>query len=87
MIMSELSDIFQSIPLMCKYYFLPPPPSYFHSIDTIYSALAHGVSHLVGSIEVGKIADLVAWTPAFFGSKPDLILKGGIIVWGQMGIV
>jgi urease len=41
---------------------------------------------LVGSIEVGKVADLVAFTPAFFGSKPDLILKGGIIVWGQMGM-
>ncbi|GAA5817400.1 Urease [Mucor flavus] len=52
---------------------------------TINVALAHGVSHLIGSIEVGKVADLVAWTPAFFGSKPDLILKGGIIVWGQMG--
>lgn len=50
------------------------------------SAIAHGISHLVGSIEVGKVADLVAFTPAFFGSKPDLILKGGIIVWGQMGM-
>lgn len=40
---------------------------------------------MVGSIEVGKVADLVAFSPAFFGSKPELILKGGIIVWGQMG--
>lgn len=39
----------------------------------------------MGSIEVGKLADLVAFDPAFFGSKPELILKGGIIVWGQMG--
>lgn len=57
-------------------------------IPTFFSltrALAHGISHLVGSIEVGKVADLVAFSPAFFGSKPELILKGGIIVWGQMG--
>lgn len=48
-------------------------------------ALAHGISHLVGSIEVGKVADLVAYSPAFFGSKPEFIMKSGIIVWGQMG--
>jgi urease len=39
----------------------------------------------VGSIEVGKVADLVCFTPDLFGSKPELILKAGIIVWGQMG--
>lgn len=39
----------------------------------------------MGSIEVGKVADLVVFQPEFFGSKPELILKGGIIVWGQMG--
>lgn len=50
------------------------------------SALAHGIGHLVGSVEVGKIADLVCFTPEYFGSKPELILKAGIIVWGQMGI-
>lgn len=48
-------------------------------------ALAHGIGHLVGSIEVGKVADLVVFQPEFFGSKPELIIKGGIIVWGQMG--
>ncbi|KAI8099344.1 urease [Halteromyces radiatus] len=52
---------------------------------TINVAIAHGISHLVGSIEVGKVADLVCFEPAFFGSKPKLILKGGVIVWGQMG--
>ncbi|KAF7727710.1 hypothetical protein EC973_007266 [Apophysomyces ossiformis] len=52
---------------------------------TINPAIAHGIGHLVGSIEVGKVADLVAYTPAFFGSKPELVLKSGIIVWGQMG--
>ncbi|KAI8984367.1 urea amidohydrolase alpha subunit [Mycotypha africana] len=52
---------------------------------TINVALAHGIGHLVGSIEVGKVADLVCFTPEYFGSKPELILKAGIIVWGQMG--
>ncbi|KAI7907525.1 urea amidohydrolase alpha subunit [Cokeromyces recurvatus] len=52
---------------------------------TINVALAHGIGHLVGSIEVGKIADLVCFTPAYFGSKPELILKAGVIVWSQMG--
>ncbi|HSI34871.1 MAG TPA: urease subunit alpha [Tepidisphaeraceae bacterium] len=52
---------------------------------TINPALAHGVAHLVGSIEVGKLADLVLWRPAFFGAKPEMVIKGGIIAWAQMG--
>ena len=52
---------------------------------TINPALAHGVGHVVGSIEPGKIADLVLWKPAFFGAKPSLILKGGMIAAAQMG--
>lgn len=52
---------------------------------TINPALAHGMSHLVGSIEVGKLADLVLWKPAFFGSKPELVIKGGHIAMAQMG--
>ncbi|KAI8085471.1 urea amidohydrolase alpha subunit [Thamnidium elegans] len=52
---------------------------------TINVALSHGVGHLIGSIEVGKVADLVCFSPEYFGSKPELILKAGIIVWGQMG--
>ena len=52
---------------------------------TINPAIAHGVSHLVGSIEVGKLADLVLWRPAFFGAKPELVIKGGMIAWAQMG--
>jgi urease subunit alpha len=52
---------------------------------TINPAIAHGISHLVGSIEVGKLADLVLWKPAFFGAKPELVIKGGIIAWAQMG--
>ncbi|KAJ8660117.1 urease, alpha subunit [Lichtheimia ornata] len=52
---------------------------------TINPALAHGVGHLVGSIEVGKMADLVVYTPQFFGTKPELILKAGVVVWGNIG--
>ena len=52
---------------------------------TINPAVAHGISHEVGSVEVGKLADLVLWKPAFFGAKPTLILKGGFVVAAQMG--
>jgi urease subunit alpha len=52
---------------------------------TINPAIAHGMSHEVGSIEVGKFADLVVWKPAFFGVKPALILKGGTIAMAAMG--
>jgi urease alpha subunit len=52
---------------------------------TINPAIAHGISHLVGSMEVGKLADLVLWKPAFFGVKPELVLKGGLIAYAEMG--
>ena len=52
---------------------------------TLNPAIAHGISHEVGSIEVGKWADLVVWKPAFFGVKPALILKGGFIAMAAMG--
>ena len=52
---------------------------------TINPAITHGISHVVGSVEVGKIADLVLWKPAFFGVKPSMILKGGMIAAAQMG--
>jgi urease subunit alpha len=52
---------------------------------TINPARAHGIGEYVGSIEVGKLADLVLWTPAFFGVKPDLVLKGGIVAAAAMG--
>ncbi|CAH1202591.1 Urease subunit alpha [Paenibacillus plantiphilus] len=52
---------------------------------TINPAITHGISHLVGSIEPGKFADLVVWSPMFFGVKPDMILKGGAIAYAQMG--
>jgi urease subunit alpha len=52
---------------------------------TINPAIAHGFGHIVGSIEPGKLADLVLWKPAFFGIKPELVIKGGSIAWAQMG--
>jgi urease subunit alpha len=52
---------------------------------TINPAISHGISHLVGSVEVGKLADLVLWKAAFFGAKPEMVLKSGIIAWSQMG--
>jgi len=52
---------------------------------TINPAIAHGFGHIVGSIEVGKFADLVLWKPAFFGSRPEMVIKGGVIAWSQMG--
>ncbi len=52
---------------------------------TINPAIAHGVSKHIGSIEKGKLADLVLWSPAFFGVKPDLVIKGGVIACAPMG--
>ena len=52
---------------------------------TINPAIAQGIAHEVGSVEVGKLADLVLWSPAFFGVKPDLVLKGGSIAYAMMG--
>jgi urease subunit alpha len=51
----------------------------------INPALAHGIAEHVGSVEVGKLADLCLWTPAFFGAKPDVILKGGVVMAALMG--
>jgi urease subunit alpha len=52
---------------------------------TINPALAHGMAHIIGSVETGKLADLVLWKPALFGAKPEMVLKGGFIAWAQMG--
>jgi urease subunit alpha len=52
---------------------------------TINPALVHGIAHEVGSVEAGKLADLCLWRPAFFGVKPELVIKGGAIAWAQMG--
>ena len=52
---------------------------------TINPALTHGIAHTVGSVEVGKLADLVLWRPAFFGVKPSLVVKGGMIAAAAMG--
>ena len=48
---------------------------------TINPAITHGMSHLIGSVETGKLADLVLWKPGYFGAKPDMIIKGGTIAW------
>ncbi|PSR18767.1 urease subunit alpha [filamentous cyanobacterium CCP3] len=52
---------------------------------TINPAITHGIANHVGSIEVGKLADICLWKPAFFGVKPELVIKGGVIAWAQMG--
>jgi len=52
---------------------------------TINPAITHGVAHEVGSIEIGKVADLVLWKPAFFGIKPEMVLKSGFIAMAAMG--
>ena len=52
---------------------------------TINPAITHGIAHEIGSVEIGKLADLVLWRPAFFGAKPALIIKGGMIVAAPMG--
>jgi urease subunit alpha len=52
---------------------------------TINPAITQGISHEVGSIELGKLADLVVWKPGFFGYRPELVIKGGIISWSAMG--
>ena len=52
---------------------------------TINAAITHGIADHVGSVEVGKLADLCLWKPAFFGVKPEIVIKGGAIAWAQMG--
>ena len=52
---------------------------------TINPAITHGIAHMVGSIEKGKLADLVLWKPALFGAKPEMIIKGGMIIGSRMG--
>jgi urease subunit alpha len=67
----EAADNFRALRYLAKY--------------TINPAITHGVSHIVGSLEVGKLADLVIYKPALFGVKPELILKGGFIAWANIG--
>ncbi len=68
---SERNDNFRAKRYVAKY--------------TINPAIAHGISNYVGSVEVGKLADLCLWRPAMFGVKPEMVLKGGMIAWAQMG--
>src|SRR5438067_9624400 len=53
---------------------------------TINPAISHGFAHEVGSVEAGKLADLVLWRPALFGIRPEMVLKGGFIAWPRRGI-
>jgi urease subunit alpha len=68
---SERNDNFRAKRYVAKY--------------TINPAIAHGISNYVGSVEVGKLADLCLWNPAMFGVKPEMAIKGGMIAWAQMG--
>ncbi|WRT65486.1 urease [Kwoniella shivajii] len=52
---------------------------------TVNPAITHGMSHLIGSVEVGRLADLVIWKPENFGARPEIVIKGGVIAWAQMG--
>jgi len=52
---------------------------------TINPAIAHGIDDEVGSVEPGKLADLVLWDPRFFGFRPEVVIKGGALVWGSLG--
>lgn len=51
---------------------------------TINPAITHGISHLVGDVSPGKLADLVLWTPANFGIRPEMIIKGGVVAWANV---
>lgn len=55
-----------------------------HLIVRTARAITHGISAYVGSIQVGKLADLVLWKPDHFGAKPEMVLKSGVIVWAQV---
>lgn len=68
---TEEDDIFRVKRYLAKY--------------TINPAITHGMAHLVGSVEVGKMADLVLWKPGLFGAKPEMVIKGGTIAYAQMG--
>ncbi|MBD2144181.1 urease subunit alpha [Sphaerospermopsis sp. FACHB-1194] len=69
--LGERSDNFRAKRYVAKY--------------TINPAITHGIADYVGSVEEGKIADLCLWQPAFFGVKPEIVIKGGMIAWSQMG--
>jgi urease subunit alpha len=68
---SERNDNFRAKRYVAKY--------------TINPAITHGIANYVGSVEVGKLADLCLWNPAMFGVKPEMVIKGGMIAWAQMG--
>lgn len=82
--MGELKDTLQSIPSIRERLFRTHLLSFSLLIVLFYSAITHGISHLVGQVAVGALADLVLWKPENFGSKPEMVLKSGVIVWAQV---
>ena len=80
--MGELSDTLQSIPLIRERLLCID----LFSLLIVFSrsAITHGISHLVGQVAVGALADLVLWKPENFGSKPEMVLKSGVIAWAQV---
>ena len=68
---------------MCNVQILRCGPPLTHHMSC--SAITSGISHLVGEVAVGRLADLVLWSPENFGQKPEMVLKSGVIVWAQMG--
>ena len=82
--MGELNDTFQNIPLIRERFFWIHLLPLSLLIVLFHSAITHGISHLVGQVAVGSLADLVLWKPENFGSKPEMVLKSGVIVWAQV---
>jgi urease len=59
----------------------------FSVVYRAFRAITHGISHLVGQIAVGTLADLVLWKPERFGAKPEMVLKSGVIAWSQVRFI
>lgn len=69
-------------------YVLLLPVTLIDQLSTVisYSAICHGMSHLIGQVAKGCLADLVLWKPENFGAKPEMVVKGGMIAWGTVSI-
>jgi Amidohydrolase family len=79
--MHVLNDTLQSIPSIRR----PSLPLFFPLLSVLFhSAITHGISHVVGQIAVGQLADLVLWKFENFGAKAEMVLKSGVIVWAQV---
>lgn len=80
--MGESNDTLQSIQLIREWLLCIHLFSLL--IVLFHSAITHGISHLVGQVATGTLADLVLWKPENFGSKPEMVLKSGVITWAQV---